>query len=192
MMDGKISVESEYGKGTAFHALIRQEFVTDKPIGKETVESLCNFHYLDKKKQAHENLVRSDLGYARVLVVDDIPTNLDIAAGMLRKYKMQVDCVTSGQKAIDLIAAGEPVYDAIFMDHMMPELDGIQTTIVIRTLNTEYAKNIPIIALTANVVAGNDLMFLEHGFNAFLPKPFNVMLLDSVIQKWVRDKSKEQ
>jgi CheY-like chemotaxis protein len=191
-MNGEISVESEYGKGTTFRARIRQGFVTDVPIGKETVKNLRNFRYSDKKNERREKLVRPDLSYARVLVVDDFPTNLDVAEGMLRKYKMQVDCVMSGQEAIDLISAAVPAYDAIFMDHMMPELDGVQTTIVIRMLGSEYAKNIPIIALTANAVAGNEQMFLDNGFNAYLPKPFNVILLDSIVQRWVRDRSKEQ
>jgi CheY-like chemotaxis protein len=77
------------------------------------------------------------------------------------------------------------------MDHMMPELDGIQTTMVIRMLDTEYSKNIPIIALTANAVIGNEQMFLDNGFNAFLPKPFKVMNLDSIVQRRVRNKEKE-
>jgi signal transduction histidine kinase len=192
LMDGEISAESEYGKGTTFRVRIRQGFVTDKPIGKETVENLRNFRYSDKKKQVQERIVRPDLSYARVLVVDDFPVNLDVASGMLRKYKMQVDCADSGYAAVDLIAAGEPLYDAVFMDHMMPGMDGTEATEKIRALGTEYAKNIPVIALTANVVAGNEQMFINNGFNAFLPKPFNVMLLDSVIQRWVRDKSKEQ
>jgi PAS domain S-box-containing protein len=191
LMDGEITVESEYGKGSAFRMRIRQGFITDTPIGKETVENLRSFRYMDKKKDAHERLVRPDLGYARVLVVDDFPTNLDVAAGMLRKYKMQVDCVTRGQDAIERISVGEPVYDAIFMDHMMPELDGVQTTIVIRMLYSEYAKNIPIIALTANAVAGSEEMFLKNGFNAFLAKPFNVISLDAVIQRWIRNKARE-
>jgi PAS domain S-box-containing protein len=191
LMGGEITVESEYGKGTTFHVRIKQGFITRKPLGKETVENLSSFRYSDKKKRGYEKLVRPDLSYARVLVVDDIPTNLDVAAGRLRKYKMQVDCVTSGQAAIDLIASGKPVYDAIFMDHMMPILDGIQSTIVIRTLNTEYAKKIPIIALTANAVSGSEQMFLDNGFNAFLPKPFNAILLDSIVQQWVRDARKE-
>jgi PAS domain S-box-containing protein len=182
---GEISVESEYGKGTAFHVLIRQGFVSDKPIGKEVVENLRNFTYLDKKKQAQEKLVRPNLSYARVLVVDDFPTNIDVAAGMLKKYKMQVDCVDNGQAAIDCITAGEPVYDAVFMDHMMPGMDGVEATKKIRALDTEYAKNIPVIALTANAVSGIEQMFLENGFNAFLSKPFNVMSLDSVVQRWI-------
>jgi signal transduction histidine kinase/CheY-like chemotaxis protein len=192
MMGGEISVESEYGKGSTFRVRIRQGFTTDKPIDKDTLESLRSFHYSDKKKRTNEKLLRSDLSYAKVLVVDDFQTNLDVAAGMLRKYKMQVDCVTSGQESIDLITAGTPVYDAIFMDHMMPEMDGIEAVKIIRALGTKYAENIPIVAMTANVVAGNEQMFLDNGFNVFLPKPFNVMLLDSIVQRWVRDKSREK
>jgi PAS domain S-box-containing protein len=191
LMDGEISVESEFGKGSTFLVHICQGFVNDTIIGKETAESLCTFCYAEKKKQAQAKLMRPDLSYARVLVVDDFPANLDVAAGMLRKYKMRVDCVTSGKEAVALIAAGEPVYDAIFMDHMMPGMDGIEAVKAIRGLGTEYAKNIPVIALTANVVAGNEQMFLGNGFNAFLPKPFNVMSLDSVIQQWVRNRSRE-
>jgi signal transduction histidine kinase/CheY-like chemotaxis protein len=191
LMNGEISVESEYGKGTVFHASIRQGYVTDTPIGKETAENLRDLHYSDEKKLADKKLVRKDLSYVKVLVVDDFPTNLDVAAGMLRKYKMQVDCVLSGQEAIDRVTAGEPVYNAIFMDHMMPGMDGIEAARIIRALGTKYAREIPIIALTANAIAGNEQMFLENGFNAFLPKPFNTMLLHVIIEKWLRDKSRE-
>jgi CheY-like chemotaxis protein len=190
-MDGKISVESEFGKGTTFSVRIRQEFVSYVPIGKETIENLRTFHYSDKKRRTSEKLVRADLSYAKVLVVDDYQTNHDVATGMLRKYKMQVDCVTNGRDAIDHIAAKKPIYDAIFMDHMMPEMDGMEAAAAIRVLGTKYAENIPVIALTANAVAGNEQMFLDNGFDAFLPKPFNIMSLDSVIQRWIRDKSRE-
>ncbi|MDR0331143.1 MAG: transporter substrate-binding domain-containing protein [Chitinispirillales bacterium] len=83
-MDGDITVESEYGKGTAFCVTIRQTFATEKPIGKETAENLRSFRYADKRKHAHEKLSRPNLSYANALVVDDFPTNLDVAAGMLR------------------------------------------------------------------------------------------------------------
>jgi CheY-like chemotaxis protein len=191
LMEGEISLESEYNKGTTFRVRIRQGFVNDKTIGREIVENLRNFRYSDKKKLTHEKLEKPDLSYARVLVVDDFSANLDVAAGRLRKYKMQVDCVMSGQDAVDRIAAGEPVYNAVFMDHMMPGMDGIEATKIIRALGTEYARNIPIIALTANAVAGNEQMFLDNGLNAFLPKPFNVRGLDAVIQRWVRNKEKK-
>jgi signal transduction histidine kinase/ActR/RegA family two-component response regulator len=191
LMGGEIIVESEYGKGTTFRARIPQRFVTDTPIAAETIESLRGFRYSDNKKQVQGKIVRADLSYAKVLVVDDFQTNLDVAAGMLRKYKMQVDCVTSGQEAINLIISGEPFYNAVFMDHMMPEMDGVEATQKIRALGTDYAKNIPVIALTANAVADSEKMFLENGFSAFLGKPFNTMSLDAVVNKWVRDKSRE-
>jgi CheY-like chemotaxis protein len=77
------------------------------------------------------------------------------------------------------------------MDHMMPEMDGIEATEKIREIGTDYAKNIPIIALTANAIVGNEKMFLDKGFNAFLTKPIDLMRLDAVIRQWVRDKNRE-
>jgi CheY-like chemotaxis protein len=77
------------------------------------------------------------------------------------------------------------------MDHMMPGMDGVEATKEIRKLGTKYAQEIPIIALTANAVAGSEHMFMENGFNAYLPKPFNVAALDKVVQRWVRDKNRE-
>jgi signal transduction histidine kinase/ActR/RegA family two-component response regulator len=185
LMGGEITVESAYGKGTTFRARIRQGFVTDTPIAKEIVENLCGFRYKDQKKQAQGKIARADLSYVKVLVVDDFPMNLDVAAGMLRKYKIQVDCVQSGQEAVDRIRAGEPEYDAVFMDHMMPGMDGVEATKLIRASGTGYARKIPIIALTANAVAGSERMFLDNGFNAFLPKPFNATFLDSIIKQWI-------
>jgi CheY-like chemotaxis protein len=190
LMGGEISVESEYGKGTTFRVRIRQGYATDKPMGKETVKNLSSFQFTNPKKSPKEKLVRVDLSYARVLVVDDFPTNLDVSAGMLRKYKMKVDCILTGQDAVNRIAAGTPVYNAVFMDHMMPVMDGIEATALIRGLDTEYAKNVPIIALTANAVAGNEQMFLANGFSAFLSKPINLMALDAVLHKWVKDREK--
>jgi CheY-like chemotaxis protein len=78
------------------------------------------------------------------------------------------------------------------MDHMMPGMDGVEATKAIRALRNEYAENIPIIALTANAIAEGEKMFLENGFNAFLPKPFNVMSLDSVVQRWINQERNEK
>jgi signal transduction histidine kinase len=192
LMGGEISVESEFGRGTVFHVRILQGFVTEKSIGKDIAENLRNLNYSNDKGKIKEKFVRPELNYARVLVVDDLSINLDVAAEMLCKYKMYVDCVTSGKEAVDRIFSQHPVYDAIFMDHMMPEMDGIEAAQKIRTMGTKYAQSIPIIALTANVIAGNEKMFLDNGFNAFLPKPFNIMALDAIVQMWIRDKSKER
>jgi CheY-like chemotaxis protein len=125
------------------------------------------------------------------LVVDDVQTNLDVARGMLKPYEIQVDCVVSGQQAIDAMRNGTVRYNAIFMDHMMPGMDGIEATRRIREIGTPYAKTIPVIALTANAIIGNEEMFLRNGFQAFLSKPIDIMRLDVEIRRWVRDKSQE-
>jgi len=192
MMDGEISAESEYGEGTTFRLRIRQGFVDDTTIGAELADKLRSFRYTDDKRIVTKRLVRPNLSYARVLVVDDMLTNLDVAAGLLRKYKMQVDCLNNGPEAVERIRDGFPVYDAIFMDHMMPGMDGIETASTIRALGTEYAQKMPIIALTANAIQGTEKMFYEHGFQAFISKPIDIMELDSIIRKWVRNEAKEE
>jgi len=191
MMDGEIDAKSEYGKGTTFSLRIKQGYVDDTTIGADLAEKLRSFRYIDDKRIATRRLVRLNLSYAKVLVVDDMQTNLDVAAGLLRKYKMQVDCVSSGQESVEKIRDGTPVYNAIFMDHMMPGMDGIEAAHKIRELGTEYAKKIPIIALTANAIHGTEEMFYKQGFQAFISKPIDIMELDSVIRKWVRDEAKE-
>jgi CheY-like chemotaxis protein len=133
------------------------------------------------------------MSYATVLVVDDVVTNLDVARSMLKLYKLNVDCVTSGQESINRIREEKIHYDAVFMDHMMPGMDGIEATRIIREeIDSEYARNIPIIALTANALIGNDEMFIGKGFDSFLSKPIDVLRLDQILHQWVRDKKKEQ
>jgi PAS domain S-box-containing protein len=193
LMGGKIHAESEFGKGSTFFARMRQGVIKNAPpLGAAVADELRNFCYADDKRVATKKLIRLNLSYAKVLVVDDMQTNLDVASGLFGKYKMQVDCASSGQEAIDRIRGGVPVYNAIFMDHMMPGMDGIEAADRIRALGTDYAKNIPIIALTANAIQGTDKMFYEHGFQAFTTKPINVIELDSVIRKWVRDEKREE
>ena len=187
MLDGEISAESVYGKGSVFRVRIRQGFVDSSPIGPVIAENLRNFRYTEDKNNVKKKLARLNLSYARVLVVDDMQTNLDLAAGLMGKYGMQVDCVTGGHAAVELIRRGEPVYDAVFMDHMMPEMDGIEACETIRKIGTEYARKVPIVVLTANAIHGTEEMFYKHGFQAYLSKPIDILELDSVIRKWVSD-----
>jgi CheY-like chemotaxis protein len=141
----------------------------------------------------NSKLVRVQLPKARVLVVDDVEANLEIAKELLEHYGMQVDCLTSGRQAIIRIFEENVSYDAIFMDHMMPELDGIETARIIREeIGTEYAKNIPIIALTANAATGNKNEFIEKGFQAFLSKPIDIIRLDAAVNQWLRNKDLER
>ena len=192
MMGGSITVESEYGKGTAFHVRLRQEVAVATPIGGEVARNLMDMRYALAKRRRHGKGGRIQLPYARVLVVDDIVTNLDVAKGMLKPYGLKIDCVTGGSRAVELIRAGNPRYSAIFMDHMMPEMDGIEATRIIREeIGTEYAENIPVIALTANAIVGNEDMFLSRGFQGFISKPIDMAKLDAVLRRWVRDRSRE-
>jgi signal transduction histidine kinase/DNA-binding response OmpR family regulator len=192
MMDGSITVTSEYGKGSTFMVWLKQGYVADTTIGSELAESLKKCRYSVQKYDRNAGITRLRLPYARVLIVDDVPTNLDIAKGMMKGYGMKIDCVTSGQDAVDLIRAGEK-YNAIFMDHMMPGMDGIDAVRIIREeIGTDYAKTVPVIAFTANAIRGNEKMFLSYGFQAFLSKPIDVKAMDAVIRHWVRDKEAEK
>jgi CheY-like chemotaxis protein len=135
---------------------------------------------------------RHTMPYARVLVVDDVNANLVVAKGMLKPYGMTIDTMSNGFDAIKAIEAGEPRYDAIFMDHMMPEMDGIEAAEKIHALPGDYARGMPIIALTANELSGNEELFKAAGFCAFLGKPIDIYALNDVVNHFVRDKGKER
>jgi CheY-like chemotaxis protein len=125
-------------------------------------------------------------------VVDDIETNLDVMKGLLMPYGLQVDTVLSGREAVEYIRAGEVRYDLVFMDHMMPEMDGIEAVRIIRNeIGSPYARQVPVVALTANAVEGNREMFLGSGFNDFISKPIDIKRLDMVLNQWIRDKQNE-
>jgi signal transduction histidine kinase/DNA-binding NarL/FixJ family response regulator/HPt (histidine-containing phosphotransfer) domain-containing protein len=193
LMGGTIKFESEYRKGSSFTVEFYQEAVSDEVIGEEAAEHLSRFRFSAQRRSRNQRLLRADMSYASVLIVDDVVSNLDVARGMLKPYKIGVECVTSGKEAINRILDGKVHYDAIFMDHMMPGMDGIQTTRIIREeINNDYAKNVPIIALTANALLGNDALFLENGFQAYLSKPIDIIRLDQILNQWVRDKKKEK
>ena len=191
MMDGELSVESEYGRGSTFTARIRQGHVTDVPIGPEVVRSLQSFHYFTQKNVWKAQRKFAPLPDAAVLIVDDNETNLDVVRSILKPYGMRVDCVLGGRQAIELVRKEQTRYDAIFMDHMMPGMDGIEAARVIREeIGTEYAETVPIVALTANAIVGSDQMFLQHGFQAFLSKPIDILRMDAVLERWVRKKER--
>ncbi|MDR1163447.1 MAG: response regulator [Candidatus Accumulibacter sp.] len=126
---------------------------------------------------------------ARVLIVDDIATNLMVAQGLLLPYRMQVDTCQSGREAIRLVQ--ENHYDIVFMDHMMPEMDGIEVTNRIRVLDESRFGEMPIIALTANAVSGMKEMFLRSGMSDFLTKPIDVAKLDTILNKWLPSGKKQ-
>jgi CheY-like chemotaxis protein len=120
---------------------------------------------------------------ARMLVVDDNEINLMIAENLLLAYGGEVDTAESGARAVELVKTGD--YDIVFMDHMMPGMDGVDTTRLIRALPGEKYARLPIVALTANVVGDVRNMFLQNGMNDFLAKPIGTRELELVLQKWL-------
>ncbi len=192
MMDGTIAIESEYGKGTVFTVKIKQQLQNETPISEKTVNKLKDFGSQISKEERNIKPVYNPMPYAHILIVDDMPLNLEVAQGLMRPYGMLIDTAPSGKIAIAKIMNQSTKYSAIFMDHMMPGMDGVEAVRKIRELDSDYAKKIPIIALTANALAGSEKMFLENGFSDFLSKPMDIMRLDAVLKKWVRDKSKEK
>jgi len=192
LMNGEITVNSKYNKGSTFTVRILQKHATDDIIGLEVVNSLKRLNYYEQKRKHYGFITRTKLPYARVLLVDDVATNLDVTKGLMKPYNMQIDCVSSGQESIEAMLDSTIRYNAIFMDHMMPGMDGIEATKRIREIGTEYAKNIPIIALTANAIVGNEKMLLQNGFQAFISKPIEISHLDNVLHEWVRDEKLEK
>ena len=185
MMSGSISVESEYGKGSTFAINILQTLVNDEIIGDETAAMLRSLQYNSAGQD--RDFKKEWMPYGKVLVVDDMSVNLLVAKGLLKPYGIKVDTADSGREAIDILKTGER-YDIVFMDHMMPDMDGIETTAVIRHYNID----VPIIALTANALVGNKELFTSNGFDGFIAKPIDVAELDDILNKWIRDKQSEE
>lgn len=175
LMDGDIQVQSEYGKGTTFVIHIRQK-VTDKRTIRENPL---------KRTGVEENKTQEFNGAEyQVLVVDDNAINRKLAVAMLRAYGFQISQADSGKAAIDMVRKQR--YDIIFMDHMMPEMDGMEATKIIREECQETAEGTIIVALTANAIQGAQEMYLENGFDAFLSKPFDRAQMNEMLKRWIK------
>jgi len=183
MMHGKIEVESEPGVGSVFTVRFLQKDVGAKAVEKDLAENLQNFKLSKAQKMKMAPFIREPMPYGKVLIVDDVEVNLFVAKGLLTPYGLNIETVGSGFGAIDKIKSGK-VYDIVFMDHMMPEMDGIETTKKIREMGYKH----PVVALTANVLSGQDKMFLENGFDGFISKPIDIRQMNVVLNKMIRNK----
>lgn len=177
LMGGTITVDSEYGVGSTFTVTIPQKVVDKTPIN--------NLDTALQNSEANKNITSADTytaPKAKVLIVDDNSMNLTLMGALLKRTCMQLDLVESGKEA--LVACHSKRYDIIFMDHMMPEMDGIET---LQQLRKEPGpnQNSVVIALTANAVAGCKEMYLEHGFNDYFSKPVIAAKLDELILQYL-------
>ncbi|MCL2821069.1 MAG: ATP-binding protein [Oscillospiraceae bacterium] len=187
LMGGDIIVKSEPGAGSSFTVRFLQRKIGNDVVGEEISKNMRNHTYGVHVQRERRRIIRDIMPYGNVLIVDDVETNRFVAAGLLMRYKLNIDTADSGYDAIDKINSGN-VYDIIFMDHMMPGMDGVEATKHIR----DMGYNEPIVALTANVVAGQSDMFMKNGFNGFIAKPVDVRLLTNVLNKYIRDKQKPE
>jgi len=153
------------------------------PVQSLSIANVLNGKADNKGYIKSSGIIRFTYPSAKILVADDIATNLKVVEGLLAPYRITVDTCLNGLQAIELIKRSK--YDIIFMDHMMPEMDGIEATKIIRSLEGERYRTVPIIALTANAVVGMREMFIENGFNDFLSKPIDVSKLDEMLNQWI-------
>ena len=185
LMGSTLEVESVFGKGSKFYFRLDQKVADQAPIGnfEEAVER-------EKKEIAvfQEDFTAPE---ARILVVDDVDLNLKVFVGLLKKSKMQIETATSGLQAIEKIR--EKSYDCIFMDHQMPEMDGIETLERLQRDPEAKIDQIPVIALTANAIAGARENYLKKGFSDYLSKPIDGWELLKMLHKWLpQDKIQER
>ena len=176
LMGGRIWFESEYEVGTTFYVDVEQRIVDTNTVGSVT----------DKNNTTQNTLI--DCTGKKALVVDDNKLNLKVASRLLSKYNFEVETLDSAKELIYKIKA-EVHYDIIFLDHMMPEMDGIEALHVLRKLDGYVLP--PIVALTANAIAGMKEMYLKEGFDEYLSKPINVVELNNLIFKHFGKESNE-
>lgn len=177
-MGGAIYVESEPGRGSVFTVVIPQKISDSTPN--------------DMKITRLENIVPGNrytadfvAPKAKVLIVDDNKVNRQVAQELMKLFGFEAHLAESGREAIDLVSRHLVSYDIIFMDHMMPYMDGAEATENIRQLEGNYAKNVPIIALTANAIKGVDKQLLKSGMNDYIAKPIKIDQLSAILRKWL-------
>lgn len=182
LMEGWIELESVYGEGATFTVTIPQKIIDRRPLS-EVPDISGN----EGEKEKVKSFVAR--GY-KVLVVDDNLINRKVAKGLMNSYQFDLMEAESGFEAIQLVR--ENKYDLIFMDHMMPQMDGIETVRKIRQECGENGTSPTIIALTANAMEGVRERFLSNGFQDFIPKPLDKGQLNEILVKWVPDELREE
>lgn len=177
LMRGEIKVQSVYGAGSSFAVTVPQKIVDGTPMG--------DFHkrYSDVSQRNEKYRQSFEAPAARILVVDDVEVNLKVIVNLLRATKIHVDTALNGKQC--LIMAEHRAYDIIFLDHMMPEMDGVQTYEQLKELDNSLNKKTPVIMLTANAVTGVKEQYLKAGFADYLPKPVSGDRLEKMILKYL-------
>jgi len=172
-MGGRIEVESEYGEGSTFTLYIPQQVIDEKQIGNFRTKSKSNI-----EESYTQSFVAPE---AKILVVDDNEMNLFVMKSLLKSCQVQVTSCSTGQDCIT--AMKKDYYDIVLLDHMMPQMDGIETINQINALNLK--KDTVVIALTANAIAGAKEMYLSNGFDDYLSKPIQITEMEQMLVKYI-------
>ena len=178
LMGGSIWATSEVDYGSTFSFSLPQKVKDSRPSNYKADHMLI-------EKQNKEFNITFTAPNARVMIVDDNKVNLVVACELMKRFGFEATTVDNGSEALNRIEEHLLTYDLIFMDHMMPFMDGVETTERIRALDSQYAKEIPIIALTANAIKGVEKQFKDAGMNDYLPKPIHVNQLNDILKKWL-------
>lgn len=173
-----LRVESTYGEGSEFSFVLSQEIVEPKPIGEIDFTVVRTF----ERKSYNSQFIAPD---AHVLVVDDNEMNRKVFKNLLKGTKINIDEADSGKQCLDLVRKNR--YDIIFMDHMMPEMDGVETFEVMRGMDDNLCKDTPVIILTANAVVGAKEFYLKSGFDDFISKPVDPIKLEKMVRAKLSD-----
>lgn len=177
MMGGEIHVTSEYGKGSVFTAVIPQKIVNAEPMG-DFAQKYQQYINAAEKKQCIPWAPK-----AKMLVVDDVEMNLKVAQNYIKETGARVDLAHSGEECIRMVRLES--YDLIFLDHMMPQMDGVETLHAMRQEKNPLNQNTPVIALTANAIAGAKERYLEDGFSDYLSKPIHEDELMALLRNYL-------
>ena len=176
LMGGTLLVESEYGKGSEFYFTLWE--------GIESEENIGDFGEVKEQPgDAGKDMFTFTLPEATILLVDDNEINREVAQALLEPFEMKIDVVSNGKEALDLVQQNH--YDLVFMDHYMPVMDGVEATRRIRSLEGDYYKNLPILALTADAVQGVKEEFLAAGMNDFVSKPIAMKDITAALSRWI-------
>ena len=175
-MNGKINATSKYGEGSVFEVSIPQKVVSDLKIGDISEK----YNTAPDKKKKKASFTAPD---AKVLVVDDVKMNINVFKALLKRTKISVDSAMSGPEALEMIKGNK--YDIIFLDHMMPDMDGIETYKHMKELEESPNKDTTVIMLTANAIMGAKEEYLGIGFSDYLSKPVQAAKLEAMILKYL-------
>ncbi len=177
LMEGSISVKSQQGRGSEFTVVIPQTQASSKPMG----DFWAKFSTTTGTGENYEESFTAK--EASILVVDDVPVNLQIIKLLLKKTKVGVDMATSGEECLEKYK--EKHYDLIFIDHMMPKMDGIETFVELQKTDRYKEEKTPIIILTANAIQGADKEYMAVGFSDYMTKPVQVQELEKMLIKYL-------